>query len=130
MHSAFRFKVTQNHQGIGQIADINILCPSFTEKGTLRKDEKVSLPIENGTLAARTIILSGTSDGVLMRKPSARRFALGFLEVAAGGLRDVQATLIERTFREAHEERRYLQPGMQVVMRADKLGIIRNRIVS
>lgn len=90
---------------------------------------RVSLPVREGVLVARTMILSGTSDGVIFRKPSGRQLALGMLEVALGGFRNVQAVLIEPTVREAQEQRRYLQPGMQVVMRADKLGIIRNPII-
>ena len=90
----------------------------------------VSLPVRDGELAARTILLSGTSDGVILRKPSSRQLVLGLLEAALGGFRNMQAVLIEPAVREAQEQRRYLQPGMQVVVRADKLGIIRNRIVS
>ena len=108
-----------------------MLQQAFRDEGRLWEYEnrQVSLPIEQGTLTPHTIILSGTSDGVILRKPSGRQLALGILEVALGGFRNIQAALIEPTVREAQEQRRYLQPGMQVIMRADKLGIIRNRII-
>ncbi len=90
---------------------------------------QVRLPVEDGKLVPRTILLSGTSDGVLTRRPGGRQLALGVLEAALGGFRNVQSALLEPTIREALAERRYLQPGMQVLMRADKLGLTGNCIV-
>lgn len=89
-----------------------------------------TLPIANRTIAPRTIILSGTTDGVVFRPPSTRQKMLGGLEVVLPPWRGVRQKLVEPTIREAKADRRFLQPGDEVVEHADRLGVIRNRITS
>lgn len=85
------------------------------------------LPVENGHVLPRTIILSGTTDGVVFRPPSARQLALGGIEALLTPWRARDA-IVGASIREAKRERRYLQPRDEVVGRADMLGIVRNRI--
>ncbi|MBB3951016.1 fumarylacetoacetate hydrolase family protein [Aureimonas jatrophae] len=87
-----------------------------------------SLPIAGRAILPRTVILSGTTDGVVFRPPSVRQVALGILE----GLSDprrMRDAMVGPAIREAKRDRRYLQPDDEVVGIADRLGIVRNRIV-
>ncbi|MFV3128262.1 fumarylacetoacetate hydrolase family protein [Niveispirillum sp. KHB5.9] len=91
-----------------------------------------TLPIDNnGTIPARTIILSGTTDGVVFRPPGVRQTFIGVMETLFvpwhwSSWRD---RLVARAIGEAQAGGHYLQPGQQVVMHADRLGVIHNKIV-
>lgn len=89
-----------------------------------------ALPIADRTIAPRTIILSGTTDGVVFRPPSTRQKMLGGLEVVLPPWSGVRQKLVEPAIREAKADRRFLQPGDEVVEHAHRLGVIRNRITS
>jgi 2-keto-4-pentenoate hydratase/2-oxohepta-3-ene-1,7-dioic acid hydratase in catechol pathway len=90
---------------------------------------EVALPIVDGRIPARTLILSGTPDGVLFQGLSARQRFVGASELVAGmhGGWRVQ-TVVEPYIRESLAAERFLQPGATVTMRADRLGVIVNRI--
>jgi 2,4-didehydro-3-deoxy-L-rhamnonate hydrolase len=88
------------------------------------------LPTVEGAIPAATIVLSGTPDGVIFRPPSARQIGIGAVAALAGLQRPTSANMFEPAIREAVEARSYLQPGQSVVMRADKLGVIRHTIVA
>lgn len=90
------------------------------------------LPIDSaGTIPARTIILSGTTDGVVFRPPGVRQTFIGVMETlfAPWHWPSWRDRLVARTIGEAQAGGHYLQPGQQVVMHADGLGVISNRIV-
>ena len=89
----------------------------------------VSLPIGPGGIPARTILLSGTSDGVIFRRPSARQILIGVAEYVFGARWGTPLHFVEPAIAEARRGRWYLQPGDTVLMRGDGLGIIENRIV-
>lgn len=89
----------------------------------------VALPVENGIIAARTLILSGTPDGVLYRKPSSWQLTRGVFETVVTLNWLSPNRILEPHIRDEVAARRYLQPGDVVEMRADRLGTIRNRIV-
>lgn len=90
-----------------------------------------TLPVNaEGVVAARSIILSGTTDGVVFRPPSARQTLIGVMETLFFPLHwpSWRDRLVERTIHEAEQAGHYLQPGQQVVMHSDRLGMIRNTI--
>ena len=89
----------------------------------------VSLPIGPHGIPARTILLSGTSDGVVFRRPSARQILIGVAEYVFGARWANPRHVVEPAIAEARRGRWYLQPGDTVLMRGDGLGIIQNRIV-
>ena len=90
----------------------------------------VALPIDNGRIPARTLMLSGTPDGVIFHPPTPRQLFLGLSETFFS-LRWMQPRhVVEPFLREAYASGRYLQPGEGIVMRADRLGLIVNRIVA
>ena len=90
----------------------------------------VKLPITaDGDVPQRTILLSGTTDGVVVRPPSGRQIFIGVIQWL-GSLRwNTPGVLVERTITEAHADGHFLQPGDRVVMRAEYLGLIVNSIV-
>lgn len=90
----------------------------------------VTLPVSaEGEIPPRTILLSGTTDGVVVRPPSGRQIFIGVVQWL-GSLRwNTPGVLVERSITEAHADGHYLQPGDKVVMRADYLGVIANSIV-
>jgi len=85
--------------------------------------------MSDGVLATRTIILCGTTDGVVFRPPRGRQLALGGVEAIFQPWRFREA-LVGPAIREDDSDRRYLQPGQPVVMKADRLGVIRNEITT
>ncbi|MES2582466.1 MAG: fumarylacetoacetate hydrolase family protein [Pseudomonadota bacterium] len=92
-------------------------------------DGHARLPIPDAGIPARTIILSGTTDGVAFRRPTGRQIFVGVIEWIAS-LRWSQPRLfVERALTEARDNLSYLQPGDTVVMRADYLGFLVNPIV-
>jgi 2,4-diketo-3-deoxy-L-fuconate hydrolase len=89
----------------------------------------VKLPTSaEGTIPERTIVLSGTTDGVVVRPPSARQIFIGAMQWLVSLRWSTPSVLLERTIHEAHAGGHYLQPGDRVVMRADYLGVIANNI--
>lgn len=94
-----------------------------------RGDGTVFLPVDQGVIPARTMILSGTTDGVAFRPPSNRQIFVGVVEWLASLRWGNPRLLIERTIAEAYDNKYHLQPGDAVVMRADHLGFIANPIV-
>ena len=91
---------------------------------------KVKLSIDaDGAIPERTIILSGTTDGVVVRPPSARQLFVGIVQWLVSMRWTTPGLVVEPTVREAHVNGNFLQPGDHVVMRADYLGVIENKIV-
>ncbi|MDH0864321.1 fumarylacetoacetate hydrolase family protein [Mitsuaria sp. GD03876] len=90
----------------------------------------VKLPIAaDGTLPARTILLSGTTDGVVVRPPSARQLFIGVTQWLVSLRWTTPSLMVDRMLLEAHADGHYLQPGDEVLMRAEYLGLIANTIV-
>lgn len=92
--------------------------------------EVVALPVVNDHIPARTLILSGTPEGVLYRQPSLRQLFVGLSEMVFTGQWTNLHAVIEPFLREEYRSGRYLKPGDTVQMKADRLGIINNTIVA
>ncbi|ANH67677.1 hypothetical protein ABE85_09045 [Mitsuaria sp. 7] len=89
----------------------------------------VKLPIAaDNTIPARTLILSGTTDGVVVRPPSGRQLFIGIVQWLVSLRWTTPGLIVEPTVREGHANGHFLQPGDHVVMRAEYLGVIDNRI--
>lgn len=89
---------------------------------------EVGLPVSAGVLAERTVILSGTPGGTLFQGLGARHRFLGVTELVAGVHGWQLNAVTEPYIRDALAAGSFLQPGQEVVMRADKLGLIVNRV--
>lgn len=91
--------------------------------------EQVALPVRSAVIPAATVFLSGTPEGVVVQAPTARQKFLGVTEmVFTLQWANLQA-VVEPMLRESYRAGYYLQPGDEVVMHADRLGVIRNTIV-
>lgn len=80
---------------------------------------------EVGTIPQGSLIMTGTPAGVTFRPPDTRQIAMGVMEYGAtlGTNADsVVDSAIGVYIREASDSKAYLQPGQQVVSRADRLG--------
>jgi 2-keto-4-pentenoate hydratase/2-oxohepta-3-ene-1,7-dioic acid hydratase in catechol pathway len=109
-----------------------ILDESFArEDRTWRFEGRpVGLPIRNGEIPARTMILSGTPDGVLYVQPTRRQLFAGLSEMFFTLHWASPNRILEPYIREAQVSGRFLEPGDEVVMRADRLGVIVNQIIT
>jgi 2-keto-4-pentenoate hydratase/2-oxohepta-3-ene-1,7-dioic acid hydratase in catechol pathway len=92
------------------------------------RDEVVALPVEGDHIPARTLILSGTPEGVIYRKPTLRQLFVGVSEMVFTGRWMNLQFVVEPFLREEFRSRRYLKAGDVVQMKADRLGIIDNTI--
>lgn len=95
-------------------------------------NDKAILPVDgDGVIPARTMVLSGTTDGVVFRPPSGRQIFIGVMETLFSPLSwtSWRDGLVERAIHEAELAGHYMQPGQEIVMHADLLGVLRNRIV-
>lgn len=80
------------------------------------------------SLTARTIILTGTPAGVAFRPPTARQVIAGIPPYLLS-LDWTTRSALDAYFAGAHASGAFLQPGDEVVVRADQLGLLQNRIV-
>lgn len=94
------------------------------------KGETVRLPVENGVIPARTMILSGTPAGVIYQPPTFRQLFVGVSEMFFTLQWMNPQSVIEPFLREEYRSGRYLKSGDVVQMKADRLGLIDNTIVA
>jgi 2,4-diketo-3-deoxy-L-fuconate hydrolase len=84
----------------------------------------------DGTLPSRTLILAGTPAGTVFQGIDKSDYAWGLFEWLAGGWGEsVVHHVIERHIAAARRARTYLQPGDEVTIRVDRLGVLHNRVV-
>jgi 2-keto-4-pentenoate hydratase/2-oxohepta-3-ene-1,7-dioic acid hydratase in catechol pathway len=87
----------------------------------------VPLAPPGGTLAARTIILTGTPEGVVFRPPTARQVMAGIPPYALSFAWSTRSPL-DRYLAAAHASGAFLQPGDEVLLRAERLGLLRTTV--
>jgi 2,4-didehydro-3-deoxy-L-rhamnonate hydrolase len=91
-----------------------------------------TLTAEPGVIPQGTILQTGTPEGVVYRAPDTRQRFLGFMEYA-GSLGTNADSIVDSALkvyvRDAKEAGVYLQPGDQIVTRAEGLGQIFTSIV-
>lgn len=82
------------------------------------------------TLTARSMILSGTPDGTIFKEISTTQRASGFLDFALGGWSEsIPRHAIDNYLAAARASGIYLQPADEVLIRVDRLGVLRNTAV-
>jgi 2,4-didehydro-3-deoxy-L-rhamnonate hydrolase len=115
------------------IWDIHELLRQTQARTGVRWDhhgEQVGLPIVDGAVPARTLILAGTPDGTIFQGVPRAAMARGLLRwLAFGWNRPLTDRVIESTIRGARKQGNYLQPGDRVLIRVDRLGTIETLIV-
>lgn len=104
---------------------------SFSRRNRLYRygEGQARLPIGEQGIPARTLVLSGTTDGVAFRPPSGRQLFIGVVEWLASLRWANPRLVVERSLTEARNDKTHLQPGDTVLMRADYLGFLANPIV-
>lgn len=89
----------------------------------------VRLPVENGVIPARTLILAGTPDGTVFQGIPGRTMAAGVVRWLAFGWKEpVADRVIERYIAGAKKRGKFLQPGDRVSIRVERMGMIETPI--
>ncbi len=92
-------------------------------------DQQIGLPIQNGMLPARTLILAGTPDGTVFSGITKRTMAAGLLNWMLGGWGiPLKQQVIQQYIKAASAQGQYLHSGDEVVIQVDRLGVVRSRI--
>jgi 2-keto-4-pentenoate hydratase/2-oxohepta-3-ene-1,7-dioic acid hydratase in catechol pathway len=94
--------------------------------------EPTPLTAEPGIISRGTVIQSGTPEGVIYRAPDTRQRILGFMEWAGSfgtNAESIVDSALQVYVRDAHEAGVYLQPGDEIVTRAEGLGQIFTTII-
>ncbi len=90
----------------------------------------VGLPINNGTIPARTGVLGGTPDGTIFKGVDRMAMVMGVVDWLMGGWnKPLTHWVIERHIARAMAQGIYLQPGETVTITTDYLGELANPIV-
>ncbi len=93
-------------------------------------DGEVGLPIEEGVLPERTLILAGTPEGTVFNGITNRDMASGVFRWARGGWSaSVTNNVIESYISSAAERQDFLKADDEVLIRADRLGRVRTDVV-
>lgn len=91
--------------------------------------EQVGLPLKNGAIPARTLILAGTPDGTVFAGLSNRIMALGVMNWIAGGWENSMVdNVIETYIARAEKKQNFLQPGDEVRIHAERMGTIASNV--
>jgi 2,4-diketo-3-deoxy-L-fuconate hydrolase len=91
---------------------------------------EVALPFENNMVPARTLVLAGTPDGTIFVAPGLSVMALGFLDWLFGGWdKSIIENVIDRYVDDARNEKLYLQPGDEILIKVDRMGLLMNKVV-
>ena len=86
------------------------------------------LPVAQGVIPARTVVLSGTPGGVIYQPPKPLELLAGAAQMLLSLRWDNLNRIVEPSLRKAYASGRFLKPGDEVVMHADGLGLMRNAI--
>ncbi len=93
-------------------------------------DAEVGLPVVDGALPARTLILAGTPDGTVFQGIPKSDMARGVLRwLAFGWNRSLPQRVIERTIKSAKKKGNYLKAGDEVLIQVDRMGTIQTPVV-
>jgi 2,4-didehydro-3-deoxy-L-rhamnonate hydrolase len=93
------------------------------------KGEEIGLPLSNGAIPARTLILAGTPDGTVFAGIPKRTMAAGALRWLAGGWgKPLPQHVIERYIKSAKKKGNFLQPGDAVSIHVDNMGTLINAV--
>jgi 2-keto-4-pentenoate hydratase/2-oxohepta-3-ene-1,7-dioic acid hydratase in catechol pathway len=123
----------QQAQVSAQIWDLDrLLAETWARRDVTweHRGDQVSLLAADGSIPARSLILSGTPGGTVFQGVGWGTRARGLRTWVSGGWSTpVATTVVETYITEAHAAGDYLQPGDQVTIRVDRLGVIDNLVV-
>ncbi len=108
-----------------------ILKQTLAKQGIKWKynDKQITLPIKQGILPARTLILSGTPEGTIFAGVSTGTKLSGLFRWLTGGWgQSVTDNVIEQYIKSSIKSGNYLQPGDKVVIQVEQLGTIETLI--
>jgi len=93
------------------------------------RGEQISLLAPNGTIPARSLILSGTPGGTVFQGVGWGTRLRGLRGWVSGGWSQPLTDAVMETYiRDARAAKRYLQPGDRVTIRVERMGVIDNPI--
>ena len=94
------------------------------------QNKKISLFAQDGLIRARTLLMSGTPSGTVFQGVDLGAKIDGILDWLMGD-KDVSipAYVIEAYIEDARSEAIYLQPGDQVLIYVDFMGVVQNQII-
>ena len=99
----------------------------------LRWDDRgneVRLPIVDGRIPDRTLIMSGTPEGTIFRAIGTGQKMRGLGAWLVGGFgRPLPDHVIDAYIRDARDAGIYLQPGDRVAIHVERLGVIENEVI-
>jgi 2-keto-4-pentenoate hydratase/2-oxohepta-3-ene-1,7-dioic acid hydratase in catechol pathway len=99
----------------------------------LRWDDRgseVRLPVVDGRIPDRTLVMSGTPDGTIFRAIGTGQKMRGLGAWLRGGFgRPLPAYVIDAYIRDARDAGIYLQPGDRVAIHVERLGVIENEVI-
>ena len=117
----------------GMIWDIDqIIAEIWARRGAnwQHQDQMVSLLEEADFISDRVLIMSGTPQGTVFRGVGTEPRILGFFAWLLGGWDDTIAThAIEAYINDARSTKIYLQPGDEVLIYVDFMGILLNNVI-
>lgn len=128
MRLATRGELRQDDPMSLMIWDIDEIFRQTATRESTRWDylsEPVALPIVDGALPARTVILAGTPKGTVFQSPGTKVIVRGALKWLFGGWsRSPVENIIETYIAGAEKSKVFLQPGDTVHVQIDRLGEI------
>jgi 2-keto-4-pentenoate hydratase/2-oxohepta-3-ene-1,7-dioic acid hydratase in catechol pathway len=110
----------------------DLLAQTFARRDLAWDDRgtQVRLPVVDGRLPDRTLIMSGTPDGTVFRAIGTGQRLRGLGAWLFGGWsRPLPAHVIDAYIRDARDAGIYLQPGDRVAIHVERLGVIENEVV-
>ena len=112
------------------IWDIDELFRQIAHRENTRWDylgEYVGLPVKDGTIPARTLILAGTPDGTIFQGPTTRIMIKGGLRFLFGGWNEsIIDNVIEHYITSARKRGDFLSKGDHVHIHVEHMGEIRS----
>ena len=103
----------------------------FARKDTLweYQDEQVGLPVVDGVIPPRTLIMAGTPDGTIFQGPTTKIMIKGVFRFLLGGWnQSIVENVIEHYISSAQRQGNFLSPGDSVHIRVENMGEINTQV--
>jgi len=110
----------------------DLLRETWARRGLAWDDRgaSVRLPVVDGRIPARTLVMSGTPDGTIFQAIGTGQRIRGLGAWLLGGWgRSLPDHVIDAYIRDARDGGIYLQPGDRVAIRVERLGAIDNEVI-
>ena len=93
------------------------------------RGEMIGLPIVDGAIPARTLVLAGTPAGTAFNGIGTNHMAAGVLRMLTGGGFSITDNVIEAYIKKARNDSAFLKPGDEVEIQSQRLGWVRSTVV-